>query len=140
MGFYADLGGNYSLGYHHDVDEKLLDACALVATYLKTRYVGKSYGGYDIYEDEKISIDVDTYVPNIGVSINVDGNWQIVLSYNYGGFAQVYRPGKWEHYVQVVLLPEAQKRQQEEERAQNEARQKEHNKKFSPIDDSSTFA
>ena len=41
---------------------QILDATAAVCTYTKTRYEAKSHGGYDVYEDDKIRVELDTYV------------------------------------------------------------------------------
>ena len=46
-----------------------------VARYLRTEYQAKKHGGFDIYKDERISVSLDTYVPNVAVRLVVDQCW-----------------------------------------------------------------
>lgn len=146
MSFYQELGGHYvgRAADNEGVHEELLDACALVAKYTRTKYLGKSHGGYDIFQNEKIEICLDTYVPNIRVDLsipNADGERQdlCVLFWNYGGFAQVYKPGHWEEYIAKQLLPEAlkAKRVADEEIVARAAAERERD--FGPVDDAVLF-
>jgi len=142
-GFYTRLGGHFTFGAecNSGVPESLLDACAAIATYCRTDYVGKSYGGYDIFQDEKVKIALDTYVPNISVYIKgLDGERAtLVLFWNYGGFAQDFRRGKWIDYIMETLLPRALEEKRKSDEAEASRREAEYQRRFGPIDDEVLF-
>jgi len=140
-GLFTRLGGHFRWGAesNHGVNEQLLDAVALVAKYLKTSYVAKSHGGYERYDDDKVCVELDTYVPNLAVYVKRGNAQELVLHFNYGGFAQKYRPGKWQQYIMNVLLPRAEEAFYAElDYREDEVRQR-HHEDFGPVDDDDVF-
>lgn len=124
-----------------NVSERVFDAVVTVCEYLYTESVGKSHGCYHIYEDEKIVVRLDTYVPNIAVFVKFrDGEKQAVLLSNYSGDVSCYKPGAWEKYLQDVLWPKAQLMEtlERQQRADGEAMYRRVN--FDPIDDDAIFS
>ena len=118
MSFYAEIGGQYS----KEACPKLLDGCAMAAIYLRTGFSKNSRGGFDIYRDQKISIEIDANLPELRVDIRRGDHWETVFVYSYHGFVRLYRPGKWEMYVINILLPLAEKKKQKAERNWEEQR------------------
>ena len=103
-----------------------------IATYLKTRYESKKYGGYNIYEDDKIYISYDTYYPNIDVYVKIpDGKRYCVLNHSGHGYNQEYHSGEWEKYCKDILLPKALVKKEEHENQMKIKQQKEHEDRFS---------
>jgi len=75
-----------------------------VCNYLSTRFVTKKHGGFTIYEDDKIIASTDTFVPNVDLSVKVNGNNEHVFGCSYDGSQVTYHPGKWEDYLQDLYL------------------------------------
>ena len=118
---------------------QILDATAAVCTYTKTRYEAKSHGGYDVYEDDKIRVELDTYVPNVNISISLNGEWQSVFSAGYGGSVGNFNRGAWVEYLLRVLLPRAEE-VEAETIAQRESDMRQHEyERTAPIADSAVF-
>ena len=80
----------------------LITTTTQIANHLTTRTESKNHGGYNIYEDEKIIICLDTYYPNLEILIKKDGNKIPVLSRSGHGHNILYRPGQWEKYILVA--------------------------------------
>jgi hypothetical protein len=76
----------------------------LISKYLG-RYESKKHGGYYIYEDEKIIMRYDTYVPNVDVNVKLlDGSLQRVYSKaSNSSNPHKYNPGKWEDYIASLI-------------------------------------
>ena len=140
-GFFKRLGGHFEWNAecNHGVTELLLDTAAIIATYLKTRYAGKSYGGYNIYEDDKVIVDVDTYVPNVAVRVKRGDTDELVLHFNYNGFAQTFKPGKWQASLEA-LRPLAEEKYRAAQLEHETEMQRLQERDFGPIDDSDVFA
>ncbi len=79
--------------------EELFNQLVTVVTNLRTRYEMKGYGSYDFYEDDKISIRLDTYVPNLVVWLKMPNDKDCVFSSDYAGNVRIYHHGVWEKYV-----------------------------------------
>jgi hypothetical protein len=104
-----------------------------VCRYLTTKYSAKKHGGYKIYSDEKISATLDTYVPNVSLSVLVNGQPIItVFSCNYNGDTYIYKPGAWEGYLKQ-LDKEARKSQDKKAKAAEKKRKAELKEKFGPV-------
>ena len=121
---------------------KIAGMAKQVATHLRTRYQAKKHGGFDIYKDERIIVSLDTYVPNVTVRL-VDGSefGQCVFSAAYHSHSRpdVYRPGKWTEYL-TGLNEKSLSAREALKVAEAAARQKDHDRRYSPIDDSVQFA
>ena len=120
---------------------EIVSAASKVARFLTTKHESKKHGGYDIYEDEKIRIACDTYVPNVHVNVNIDGNWTLAMLYNGAhGHMQEIHSGAWEGYVLKNLLPKALQAEKEaiERREKREA--EERAKRNARLNDSHIFA
>lgn len=111
-----------------------------IARYLTTSTSSKKHGGYLIYEDDKIKIVLDTYVPNTDIYVK-DGEHQIkVCTYNGAhGYNQEYHSGAWEEYVTSIypLALEAQQKKEAEDDAREEARRR---RLTDPADDAHIFS
>lgn len=94
-----------------------------VAGNMYTRYESKGHVGYEIYEDDKIEISLDTYYLNLSVYVKKDGERHLVLLRSGHGNNQEYHHGAWEKYIVDVLYPLAQvaKQKRDEARALKEA-------------------
>ena len=109
-----------------------------IASYLTTRTSTKKHGGYNYYEDDRIHISLDTYVPNITVTITP---CVTVFSAAYHNWASpdAFRPGAWIEYVATLAEQAAsvkRKRREEHERQERE-HQMVH---FAPVDDAALFS
>ena len=87
-----------------------------VCDYLRTRYSSKKHGGFNIYEDDKILAVTDTCVPNVDLSVKVDGKLEHVFGCSYHGDQVTYHPGKWEQYLSDLDQKALAVKQQREER------------------------
>ena len=114
---------------------------ASVARNLTTRSSTKKHGGYLHYEDEVIQISLDTYIPNLGISIIRDGQPIPVFSagHHSHGEPQRYNPGLWVQYLQS-LVPKAQAADAERRQAQAEREAAHNDHQYGPVDDSTIFA
>ena len=114
---------------------------ASVARNLTTRSSTKKHGGYLHYEDEVIHISLDTYVPNLGISIIRDGQHIPVFSASHHshGKPQRYNPGSWVQYLQS-LVPKAQTADAERRQAQAEQEAAHKVQQYGPVDDLTIFA
>ena len=111
----------------------------IVGRELRTEWRGKKHGGYNIYEDDKIVVSVDTYVPNIDISIKRGGKkLEEVYDADYFGRIYTFHPGRWQDYLAEIAHKalETVRERMEKGRA---ARQAEQEKRFGPIDDSDLF-
>jgi len=73
---------------------------ATICEYLYTNTASKKHGGYLIYSDDKIKLDLDTYVPNTtAIVILPKGETEHVFTASYTGYIQTYHGGKWEDYL-----------------------------------------
>ena len=111
----------------------------LVTQELRTDYIAKKHGGYDIYQDDRLRIVVDTYVPNIGICLVDRGQRVCVFSTAYHSAPTIYRPGHWEEYLADLSKQAHLKRTQRKAVIQAEE-ELEHGRRFGPIDDSAIFA
>ena len=111
-----------------------------VATHLTTGTAKKSHGGWKYYQDERIHISLDTYVPNITVKIMVNGQWQDVYSAGYHNHSRPnrYNPGNWTRYLHD-LAERAAQAGTVKEREQQERDRAEQARRFGAIDDAAAF-
>lgn len=109
-----------------------------ITNYFNTRTQYKGHGYYYIYEDDKIEISYDTYVPNYSVYVKFDKDKKLVLSRSRD-YNQEYHPGAWEKYVIDILGPKATQARINYELKQKEKKEKEKQEKFGPINDSAIF-
>lgn len=113
------------------MDENLIATICMVCTYMRTSYSSKKHGGYNIYEDEKIKMGLDTYVSNISVHVETGGKNVMVLLHSYAGYNQVYHPGEWENYI-LSLRPAAELCSRADKEELERKKQEEHDSKFAP--------
>ena len=116
-------------------------AAAAVATHLRTAHEQKKHGGYDVYQDDKLRISLDTYVPNLWITvISPDGELRPVFSASHFSWHRpsIFRPGRWTQYLLDLAQAAATKR--EELNQQRQAREEENRlTHFGPIDDQEIF-
>ena len=64
---------------------------------MSTRHSSNKHGGYKVFEDGKISISLDTYVPNLDIQVLRDGQATTVYSAAYHSHRHPDRlhPGMW---------------------------------------------
>ena len=109
-----------------------------IANYLTTRTSTKKHGGYNYYEDDRIHISLDTYVPNITVTIT-PGVTVFSAAYHNWAIPDTFRPGAWIDHVAALAEQAAlvkRKRREEQERQERE-HQIVH---FAPVDDAALFS
>ncbi len=76
---------------------------ATVCNHLTSKYSSKKYGGYNIYEDDKVYMYVDTYVPNVELDVKLpSGERERTFSRSYSGYQTTYHEGKWECYLDLL--------------------------------------
>lgn len=86
----------------------------LVAEFLRTSYSAKKHGGYSIYDDGKIRVSLDTYVPNVDIWVygvdpeSPDRPTRVyAASYHSVARPETFKPGKWlDHLAQLALKAE----------------------------------
>ena len=111
-----------------------------VAQEMHNHTVSKKHGEYQIFEDGKIQICLDTWVPNIEVDV-VQGDKRItVFSAAYHSLLRPtqFHPGKWMEHLEK-LNSQADQIRQEKEAARDERNRREEAARFAPIDDSGIF-
>ena len=80
--------------------DEVIKTAVLLCQYMTNRYESKKHGGYKYYEDDKISIALDTYVPNLDIYVfTPNGKRNRVLAKTNNGDIMKYNPGKWEGYI-----------------------------------------
>ena len=112
-----------------------------VAAHLKTRYISKKHGGYDIYEDDRIVVSLDTYVPNVSVQVITPQGERIpVLQASYSSWSnpQVFKEGRWLGYLKKLHRKAREaERVKIQERDRKEAEESE--RRYGPVDDAAIF-
>ncbi|MDO8610989.1 MAG: hypothetical protein Q7R95_10700 [bacterium] len=117
----------------------MINKLICIANYLRTSYKGKGHGGYNIYKDDKIIIQYDTYYPNVDVSIKINDKWEQVLNHSGHGINYQHRSGKWEEYVSDILYPKAVEARRLSDLKDKQRKEEEKQKNFGSIDDSAVF-
>ena len=114
---------------------------AAVARNLTTRHVEKKHGGYDLYEDGRIRVCLDTYAPNIHIEIPAgeNGEWVTVFGKSHHTRTpNIFRPGLWVEYLEL-LYRRAQEIKTKQE-AENRQRQAEETaRRYGPVDDAEIY-
>ncbi len=113
-----------------------------VANLLTTRHTTKKHGGYNIYQDERISITLDTYVPNLDIRIiGENGKPVTVFGTPYHSLSKpnIFRPGRWTQHLEglyrkALEVEREQDTRKEQEKAENLKR------RYGPVDDAKIFA
>lgn len=70
-----------------------------VCNHISNKYVTKKHGGYKIYEDDKVIVSTDDYVPNVDLSVKTTSGLERVFGCSYTGGEVTYHSGKWEEYL-----------------------------------------
>ena len=125
---------------------KVAGMAAKVAEHLQTHYQDKKQGGYSIYQDERLSIFLDTYVPNISVCLFFpEGDRGVkatslvfTAAHHSWGRPEVYKPGQWIGYLQQ-LAERAEEVKREREGARVERERQDHDRRSAPLDDAAFF-
>ena len=111
-----------------------------IATHLRTRYQGKKHGGYNIYEDEKIHISLDTYVPNLDIQVITPEGRETVFSAAYHNWHRpgIFRPGQWVEYLMGFGEQVERAKREAKEKRETEKRE-DLQKRYRPIEDAAVF-
>lgn len=115
--------------------ENLISTANMLCRYCTTRTSSKRHGGYLYFEDDKILIGLDTYVPNLNIYVKTDSGKQLVLMRPYHGHLQSYHPGKWENYI-ISLRELSLEGKEKYDRRQAELRAEEQKRKYGPAPES----
>ena len=116
---------------------------AAVANNLTTQYWKKKHGGYNIYEDDRIRICLDTYSPNVDVSIPAgeDREWTPVFCAGQHSThsPQIFRPGRWIEYLarlheRALWVRTEREARREQEQAEEQTR------RYAPVNDAMIYA
>jgi hypothetical protein len=120
---------------------RLADALVTVAHYLCNRRDYTPDGSLlEIYQNNKIHIEVNTFAPTLSVRIYLRGHLTQVYTRFHSSSASTYRPGKWETYVMEQLLPQARRREMLERKAKQMKERVAEEEKFTPIADDEVFS
>ena len=111
-----------------------------VATHLRTNYVSKKHGGYNIYEDDKIHINLDTYVPNLDIQVITPEGKTTVFSAAYHSWRRpsIFRRGQWIQYL-MGFGEQVEQAKQEAEQKRRTEKQRDTDKRYGPIEDQAIF-
>ena len=112
----------------------------LIANYLTTKRESKKHGGYNIYQDDKIRISYDTYFPNVGVHVFIDGVAHLAVSHSGHGHTNKYHGGAWEQYVTGVLYPKAVKAEADWKAKREQRKANQERKERAPLNDWAVFS
>ena len=115
---------------------KLVD----IAKYLRTDYKCKKHGSYDIYDDGKVSIQYDTYYPNVQVHVYIDEKKTLAAHYSGHGYTQEFHGGAWVNYVNDILYPKAIEAKNRSISLRAKKEEERRKKLFNPLDDRSVFS
>ena len=120
--------------------ERVATMAALVAREMHTQTTKKKHGGYQIYDDGKLVISLDTYVPNINVSIIREEQPISVFSAGHRSWDRpgVFHPGRWIDHLEK-LSERASTAAAEREETKRKRSQMEQEARFTPVDDSDLF-
>ena len=111
---------------------------ANIANTLRTSYAVKKHGGYNIYEDDRIHISLDTYVPNVDIAIRLNGTWTTVFAAASGNTPSIFKPGLWVEYLHG-LQPQCESIKTQKEANRAAATAAEHDRCYGPVDDTALF-
>ena len=120
--------------------EQIAQMAALVAREMTTTTQSKKHGEYLIYQDGKLQIQLDSYVPNLGIRVMRGDDAESVYSAAYHNHRnpERFRPGLWMNHL--AKLHEQASEMREQKAADRESReQAERETRFGPIDDSDVF-
>lgn len=82
-----------------DIHRKIIKICE----FLRTDYKSKKHGGYNIFDDGKLHLEVDTYVPNCEASIILpSGIKETAFSCSYSCHNPLYHKGKWTDHLEIL--------------------------------------
>ena len=120
--------------------ERVATMAALVAREMHTQTTRKKHGGHQIYDDGKLVISLDTFTPNINVSIIREEQPIRVFSAGYRNWDRpwVFHPGGWIDHLEK-LSERAQNAAAERKETERRRSQLEHEARFTPVDDSDLF-
>ena len=120
--------------------ERVAAMAALVAREMHTETTEKKHGGYLIYDDGKLVISLDTYVPNINVSIIREEQPISVFSAGHRSWdrPRAFHPGRWIDHLEK-LSERARTVAEEREETKKKRFQMEQEARFTPVDDSDLF-
>ena len=112
----------------------------LVAREMHTQTIGKKHGGYLIYDDGKMVISLDTFTPNINISIIQEEQPISVFSAGHRSWDRpgVFHPGRWIDHLEK-LSERAQTIAAERKETEQRRSQMEHEARFTPVDDFDLF-
>ena len=85
--------------------DRIAVQAAAVANRMTTRRAEKKHGGYNLYEDDRISVCLDTYAPNIHIKIPAgeNGEWTVVFGKScHTRTPYTFRPGLWMEYLGLL--------------------------------------
>lgn len=110
-----------------------------ICTYIPTKSQYKGHGYLEWYEDDKVRLVLDTYVPNMGVEVMGKVGWIGVFGKAYHSRPHRYRPGKWEDYLRETLWPLAEAKRLEVKAEIDRRGREEQRQRYAPVDDAATF-
>ena len=112
----------------------------IVAREMHTQTIGKKHGSYLIYDDGKMVISLDTFTPNINISIIQEEQPVSVFSAGHRSWDRpgVFHPGRWIDHLEK-LSERAQTAAAERKETERRRSQLEHEARFTPVDDSDLF-
>ena len=112
----------------------------LVAREMHTETIEKKHGSYLIYEDERLVITLDTFGPNISISIIREEQHINVFSAGLPSWDKpgVFHQGRWMDYLEK-LSEKARTITLERKEAEWRRSQMEKQARFTPVDDLDLF-
>ena len=132
-----------SLEQSYDQDlkaERVATMAYLVAQEMHTKTIGKKHGNHLIYDDDRLVITLDTFRPNISISIIREEQHINVFNRGLRSWEKpgVFHRGRWMAYLEK-LSEKAETIVLEREETERIRSQIEHEARFTPVDDLDLF-
>ena len=120
--------------------ERVATMANLVAREMHTQTIGKKHGNYLIYDDDRLVISLDTFTPNINISIirEVQPINVFIVGHRSWDRPRVFHPGRWMDYLEK-LSEKAETIVLERKETEQRRSQMEHQARFNPVDDLDLF-
>ena len=120
---------------------KVARKAAVIANYMTSRTSSKKHGGYNHYEDGRLHISLDTFVPNITIRLHTKNGTITVYSAGYTNHARPdqFRPGRWISYMdQIFMTAVDNKYRKDRQKMQRDMEST--RARYRPVDDAALFS
>ena len=111
-----------------------------MANLLTTKFTPKKHGGFNVYQDDRLIVALDTFVPNLSIRLITPQGKKTVYTASYHSLTRpdIHRPGHWEDYI-LSFKPRLEAvREEKGQKSERQARE-ENQRRFAPVDDRAIF-